>query len=91
MNAQIFLGLQLRVTDGQRMKTKWLLSVTICLATFQLGSTSPLAAREKDLLPKDSSVTEQLSKEEFKIEQLLQEDSKPEEVDYYFLLCNYKG
>jgi hypothetical protein len=62
------------------MKTKWLFSVTICLATFQLGATSPLAAREKDLLPKDVSVDEQLPNEGLKIEQILKEDSKVEEV-----------
>jgi hypothetical protein len=55
------------------MKTKWLFSVTICLATFQLGATSPLAAREKDLLPKDVSVDEQLPNEGLKIEQILKE------------------
>ena len=60
------------------MKTKWLFSVTICLATFQLGATSPLAAREKDLLPKDVSVDEQLPNEGLKIEQILKEDSKIE-------------
>jgi hypothetical protein len=62
------------------MKTKWLFSVTICLATFQLGATSPLAAREKDLLPEDVSVDEQLPNEGLKIEQILNEDSKIEEV-----------
>jgi hypothetical protein len=62
------------------MKTKWLLSAAICLATFHLSATSPVDAKKKnDALLKDVSVDAKLPKESLKIEKIL-EDKKPEEV-----------
>ena len=69
------------------MKTRWIFSAAVCLATFQLVVATPIDAKKKtsDVLPKDVSVDEKLPKEELKIDQILKQDDKPQEVKIVFI------
>ena len=63
------------------MKTKWLLPLAICIATIQLAATSPIDKKTKvtkpeDLLPKEVSVKEKISRDDLKNDELLADDSK---------------
>jgi hypothetical protein len=70
------------------MKTEWLLSAAICLATFHLSATSPVDAKKKnDALLKDVSVDAKLPKDSLKIEKIL-EDKKPEEVSNQIVMTS---